>query len=116
MKILAIILILCIFIVLLIIAAISQIRNCGINIKDFFSFIKANEDLDNLYLFAKQHKNFTPEEQEIYLKEAEKMFDAFDKIPSPVWEDEYDKYSSVLDTYKNIRVKKWNSNGKDKSK
>lgn len=50
----------------------------------------------------------SPQEQIIYLAEAEKMFDAFDKIPETVWEDEHDKYSKVLDTYKDIKVMRWN--------
>ena len=54
----------------------------------------------------------SPEEQVIYLAEAEKMFDAFDKIPSVVWEDEHDKYSKVLDTYKDIRIMRWNESQK----
>ena len=48
------------------------------------------------------------QEQIIYLVEAEKMFDSFDKIPDTVWEDERDKYSKVLETYQNIRVMRWN--------
>lgn len=42
----------------------------------------------------------SPQEQIIFLSEAEKVFDAFDKIPDMVWEDEYRKYSNVLETYK----------------
>ena len=36
------------------------------------------------------------------------MFAAFDKIPQTVWEDDHDKYEAVLDTYKDIRVMRWN--------
>ena len=42
--------------------------------------------------------------------EAEKVFNAFDKVPKIIWEEEYDKYSEVLDTYKNIKVLRWVSN------
>ena len=35
-------------------------------------------------------------------------FAAFDKIPQTVWEDDHDKYEAVLDTYKDIRVMRWN--------
>lgn len=108
MRLLALIVILLIFIVLLIIVAINQMQEAGIRVKDFATFIKANEDLDNLYKFAKRYDDMSPQEQVIYLAEAEKMFEAFDRIPETVWEDEHDKYSKVLDTYKNIRVMRWN--------
>ncbi|CCY99330.1 unknown [Clostridium sp. CAG:793] len=108
MKILAIIVILLIIIVLLIIASISQIQMAGIKVKDFVSFIKANEDLDRLAIFAKRYEKMSPQEQIIYLAEAEKVFNAFDKIPDSVWEDEQRKYDEVLDTYKNIKIQRWN--------
>ena len=105
---LAVIFILVMFIVILIVIAIMQIRMAGIKVKDFFSFIDANQKLDSLVRFAQKYDKMSPQEQIIYLTEAEKMFDSFDKIPSTVWEDERDKYSKVLDTYKNIRVMRWN--------
>ncbi len=105
---LAIIFILLMFIIVLIIIAIMQIRMAGIKVKDFFSFIDANQKLDSLVRFAQKYDKMSPQEQIIYLTEAEKMFDSFDKIPSTVWEDERDKYSKVLETYKNIRVMRWN--------
>ena len=105
---LAIIFILLIFIVILIVMSIAQIRMAGIKVKDFFSFIDANQKLDSLAKFAKRYDKMSPQEQIIYLSEAEKMFDSFDKIPSTVWKDERDKYTQVLDTYKNIRVMRWN--------
>ena len=103
---LAVIFILAIFVVILIAMAIAQIRMAGIKVKDFFSFIDANQKLDSLVKFAQKYDKMSPQEQIIYLTEAEKMFDSFDKIPSTVWEDERDKYSKVLDTYK--RVMRWN--------
>lgn len=108
MRLLALVFILLIFIVLLIILAVSQIKMAGIKIKDFWSFIEANQNLDSLYKFAKKYDQMSPQEQLIYLAEAEKMFDAFDKIPESVWEDEHDKYSKVLDAYKDIKVMRWN--------
>ena len=105
---LAVIFILVIFIVILIAMSIMQIRMAGIKVKDFFSFIDANQKLDSLVRFAQKYDKMSPQEQIIYLSEAEKMFDSFDKIPSTVWEDERDKYTQVLDTYKNIRVMRWN--------
>ena len=108
MVILAVIYVLIFIIFALVGYAILQIKLFGMKIKDFWSFIEANQMLDKLYNFARQYEKMSPQEQIIYLAEAEKMFDAFDKIPETVWEDEHDKYSKVLDTYRNIRVMRWN--------
>ena len=62
-----------------------------------------------LYAFSKKYEKMSPQEQVIFLMEAEKVFNAFDKIPDMVWEDEYRKYSDVLDAYKNIRLNRWNT-------
>lgn len=104
----AIIFILIIIIVVLIITAVMQIQSAGIKVSDFISFINANQSLDNLYEFAKLYDKMSPQEQVIYLSEAEKMFNAFDKIPESVWEDEHDKYSKVLNTYQDIKIMRWN--------
>ena len=108
MDILAIIVILLVFIVLLIASVVAQMRAAGIKVTDFWSFINANQELDSLYEFSKRYTKMTPQQQVIYLGEAEKMFAAFDKIPQTVQEDDHDKYEAVLDTYKDIRVMRWN--------
>ena len=108
MDILAIIVILLVFIVLLIASVVAQMRAAGIKVTDFWSFINANQELDSLYEFSKRYTKMTPQQQVIYLGEAEKMFAAFDKTPQTVWEDDHDKYEAVLDTYKDIRVMRWN--------
>ena len=90
-----------IFIIFALIAyAILQIRLFGMKVKDFWTFIEANQMLDKLYKFAKQYENMSPQEQVIYLSEAEKIFSAFDKVPDELWEEEYDKYKEVLTKYK----------------
>lgn len=97
-----------IFVIFILVAtAILQIRMAGIKIKDFASFIQANEMLDKLYKFSKRYQIMSPQEQIIFLSEAEKVFAAYDKIPSIIWEDEYRKYSEVLQAYQNIRVTRW---------
>ena len=108
MTVLAIIFILLIFIAILIAMSVMQMQMAGIKIKDFISFIKANDSLDKLAVFAKKYNEMSPQEQVIYLAEAEKMFDAFDKIPESVWEDEHDKYNEVLEKYRDIKVMRWN--------
>ena len=81
----------------------------GIKIKDFYGFIQANQMLDKLYKFARQYENMSPQEQIIYLAEAEKIFNAFDNVPDTLWEEEYDKYKEVLKKYKDIKMLRWAS-------
>lgn len=90
--------------------AVMQIKLFGLNVKDFWSFIEANQILDKLYKFSKKYEKLSTQEQIIYLTEAEKIFTAFDKVPTSLWEEEYQKYSEVLDKYKDIKVERWNSN------
>ena len=94
----------------LILYSVLQIRLAGMKIKDFWSFIQANQILDKLYVFSKRYEKLSTQEQVIFLMEAEKVFEAFDKIPQIIWEDEYTKYAEVLNTYKNIKVLRWASN------
>ena len=110
MEVATIIYILVFIIFSLIAFAIMQIKLAGMNIKDFWSFSKANEILDELYIYTKKSGNLTPQEQVIFLMEAEKVFKAFDKIPSMLWEEEYQKYREVLNKYKDIKVRRWVSN------
>jgi len=99
-----------VFIIFVLIAfSIMQIRLAGINVKDFWSFIEANQTLDKLYKFSKKYEKLSTQEQIIYLAEAEKIFNAFDKVPNSLWEEEYQKYYEVLDKYKDIKIKRWNS-------
>ena len=109
-----IIFVLIFIIIALIIIAILQIRMAGIKIKDFWGFIEANQMLDKLHKFSKRCSIMSPQEQIIFLAEAEKVFNAYERIPSLVWEDEYRKYRDVLDTYKNIRVLRWNEQNSEK--
>ena len=87
-----------------------QLKLAGIKVKDFYSFIQANQILDKLYIFAIQYEDMSSQEQLIYLKEAEKVFSAFEKIPDELWEQEYTKYKEVLDKYKDIRMIRWSNN------
>ena len=94
-------------IIALIAYAIMQIKLIGLNVKDFWSFIEANEMLDKLYKVAKKYELMNQQEQVVFLMEAEKVFNAFDKVPQVIWEEEYEKYSDVLNAYKNIKVYRW---------
>ena len=87
--------------------AIMQIRLFGITVKDFSNFIEANQTLDKLYEYSKRFDKLSTQQQILYLKEAETIFEAFDKMPNELWEEEYDKYRTILDKYKEIKMKRW---------
>lgn len=114
MEFLAIVLILSFVILLLLVIAIYQIKMAGMEIKDFWSFIKANDTLDKLYAFAIKYKKLSPQQQVLFLSEAEKVFDAFDKVPNALWEEEYNKYMRILNKYKDIKMLRWQEGSKDK--
>ena len=90
--------------------AVLQIKLFGMNVKDFWSFIEANQILDKLYNFAKYYEKMSTQQQLIYLIEAEKVFSAFEKVPNSLWEEEYEKYNEVLAKYKDIKMLRWASN------
>lgn len=87
--------------------AVGQIKMAGMKVTDFWTFIKANDTLDKLYLFSVKYDNLTPQQQLIFLKEAEEVFSAFDKVPDALWEEEYQKYSEILSKYKDIKMMRW---------
>ena len=88
MKGIGILIYILIFIIFALIAyAVLQIKLFGMNVKDFWSFIEANQNLDRLYEFSKKYERMTLQQQIIYLKEAEEIFNAFDKVPNALWED-----------------------------
>ena len=115
MEILIIVYLLIFTIFALIAYAVLQIKLAGMRVKDFWTFIEANQMLDKLYRFAKQYENMTPQEQVIYLSEAEKIFRAFDNVPNELWEEEYDKYKEVLSKYKDIKMLRCPSTSRKKS-
>ena len=104
MELMTIIYILLFIIFSLIGYAIMQLKLAGMNVKDFWDFIQANQILNSLYKMSKQYEKMSRKEQIIFLMEAEKVFAAFDKVPNMLWEDEYQKYSKILEIYKNIKI------------
>ena len=110
MTLLIVVYILIFIISALILYAIMQIKLAGIEVKDFWSFIEANQILDKLYEFSQKYKTLNKQQQVVYLMEAEKVFNAFDKIPNIIWEDEFKKYDEVLKKYKEIKMERWISN------
>lgn len=109
MGIFAVIYVLIFIIFALVAYAVMQIRLFGMKVKDFWGFIEANQMLDKLYRFANQYEKMSPQEQIIYLTEAEKIFNAFDKVPNELWEEEYSKYKEVLKKYNDIKMLRWSS-------
>ena len=100
-----------IFVIFALVAyAVLQIKLFGIKVKDFWSFIEANQMLDRLYKFSRKYERLSNQEQIIFLTEAEKVFDAFDKVPEILWEEEYQKYMEVLDKYKDVKMVRWAQN------
>lgn len=112
MVIVTIIFVLVTVIILLGLLAVAQIKMAGMDVKDFWSFIKANELLDKLYKFSVKYDSLSPQQQVIFLEEAEKIFDAFDKVPDMLWEEEYQQYMEVLNKYKEIKMIRWNLSSK----
>ena len=108
--IIGIIYILLMIIAFLMIFAVAQVRAAGIKVKDFWTFLEANQMLEKLYRFGKKYEKLSSQEQLLFLKEAEKIFSAFDKVPTALWEEDYQKYMDVLDTYKNIKMVRWSEN------
>jgi len=110
MILLGIIYLLIIVIFILILFAYVQIKIAGMKVKDFYSFIEANQMLDKLYRFSKKYEKLNSQDQLIFLTEAEKVFSAFEKVPDLLWEEEYQKYMDVLDKYKDIKMIRWAKN------
>lgn len=105
----AIIFLLVMMIILLTLLAIAQIKMAGIEVKDFWSFMKANETLNKLYEFSLKYEKLSPQQQVLFLQEADSIFDAFAKVPDMLWEEEYPKYMEILNKYKDIKIKRWES-------
>lgn len=89
--------------------AVAQIKMAGMNVTDFWSFIKANDTLNKLYAFSVKYEKLTPQQQVLFLKEADTIFSAFDKVPDALWEEEYNKYMEILSKYKDIKISRWES-------
>ncbi len=109
MVLVAIIIILILIILALTVLAVAQIKMAGMNVKDFWSFIQANDTLNKLYAFSVKYEKLTPQQQVLFLKEADTIFEAFDKVPDALWEEEYNKYMEILNKYKDIKISRWES-------
>ena len=62
-----------VFVIFLLVAfSVAQIKAAGMKVKDFWSFIEANQMLDKLYKFSRKYEKLNNQEQIIFLEE-EKM-------------------------------------------
>ena len=93
---------------------IYNIKMAGMEVNDFWDFIKSTEKLKKLYAFSKVYENLDIQEQIIFIKEAEQVFSAFEKVPTKLWEDEYQKYMKVLNRYQKEKLKHWKITQNDK--
>ena len=100
----------------LVVFAVMQIKMAGFTVKNFWTFFEANQELDKLDKIAKKYEKMSTTQQIVFLKEAEKIFNAFDKVPASIWEEETNKYQNVLDAYKDIKVMRWIENDKSNIK
>lgn len=116
MEFLALIFIMGFVILVLFVLAIYQIKMAGMKVTDFWTFIKANETLDKLYAFTERYEKISPQQQVLFLKEAETIFDAFDKVPTALWEEEYQKYMKILNKYQSIKVLRWQETNSNTNK
>ena len=91
-----------------------NIKMAGMEVNDFWDFIKSVEKLKKLYAFSKIYENLDIQEQIIFIKEAEQVFSAFEKVPTKLWEDEYQKYMKVLNRYQKEKLKHWKITQNDK--
>ena len=95
------------FVILLLLIAVSQIKLAGMEVSDFWTFLKANDTLNKLYAFSLKYENLSPGQQLEFLDQANKIFSAFDKVPDQLWEEDYEKYMKVLDKYQDIKMLRW---------
>ena len=93
---------------------IYNIKMAGMEVNDFWDFIKSVEKLKKLYAFSKIYENLDIQEQIIFIKEAEQVFSSFEKVPTKLWEDEYQKYMKVLNRYQKEKLKHWKITQNDK--
>ena len=101
-------------ILMLIFFAVYQIKMAGMNVKDFYEYVKQTEKLNKLSKFCKEYDKLDHTDQIIFAKEAMKVFEAFEKVPTSLWENDYDKYMRVLNRYQNIRRENWKNQTYDK--
>ena len=67
MNLLSVVYILVFIIFALVGYAVLQIKLFGMNVKDFWSFIEANQTLDKLYQYSIRYEKLSPQQQILYL-------------------------------------------------
>lgn len=103
-----------VIILILIFFAVYQIKMAGMNVKDFYEYVRQTEKLNKLSKFCKEYDKLDYTDQIIFAKEAINIFEAFEKVPTSLWENDYEKYMRVLNKYQNIRRENWKNQKYDK--
>lgn len=101
------IIILGILIFILVVVAKQFLLSMGLEANDFISFLKADQKIDKIYKLAKKYNSLKTSEKIMFLDESKEIFDAFSKVPDRLWDNEYNKYMEILDTYQNAKIDKW---------
>lgn len=102
-----------IIIIMLLIFAINFLKSMGIEVKDFISFVKADQKLQEIYKLSKEYNALSLEDKIYFLDEAQNIFESFSKMPDRLWENQYNEYMEVLEQYQKIKVDKWKNGGKE---
>ena len=94
MALIGISMVLMIIISALVVFALYQVKLAGMDVQSFYEFILANA-------------RTSLKDQMLFLDEAKAVFDAYEKVPTGLWEEDYNKYIRVLERYQKIRNNSW---------
>lgn len=84
-----------------------NVNQAGMSANTFYNFILANVKLHKLYKFTLKYEKLTREDQLLFINEAKEVFDIYDKVPTLLWEEDYNTYMVVLDRYQKLRQEAW---------
>lgn len=107
MALIGISMVLMIIISALVVFALYQVKLAGMDVQSFYEFILANARLQKLYEFVQTYEKTSLKDQMLFLDEAKAVFDAYEKVPTGLWEEDYNKYIRVLERYQKIRNNSW---------
>ena len=107
MALIGISMVLMIIISALVVFALYQVKLAGMDVQSFYEFILANARLQKLYEFVQTYEKISLKDQMLFLDEAKAVFDAYEKVPTGLWEEDYNKYIRVLERYQKIRNNSW---------
>ena len=86
---------------------VHQINLAGMDVRSFYDFVNAHSKIDKMYFFAKKYQKMSRHDRDLFLEEAKKIFDAYDNVPTEMWEENYEKYMLLLDRYHKLKIDAW---------